>query len=151
MIQLPSISSCATMPDKSGRRSALPAASVPPPPGCDFERPCSKYAARPGPGTIPLERGFGLPAASKTTKRDKPRASSDEALLRFLARHLATDFPNPHRRGCPSNRALERQSFSTRKFNPKIIRHLLRCSPCFSYYLRNLRTSKKSSTLRGPK
>ena len=91
-----------------------------------------------------------MPAASKRTPKFKRRAASDDALLKFLARHLATDFPNPQRRGCPSKRVLERHALPTRKFNPKIIRHLLRCSPCFVYYLRQLRTFKKLSPLRRP-
>src|SRR6266852_502265 len=151
VIQLPPISSCATMVARSGRRSVLPAASAPPPPGCDSARPCSECAASPSPGRIPLERGFALPATSKSIKKNKRRASSDEALLRFLARHLATDFPNPRRHGCPSNRVLERQALPARKFNPKVIRHLLRCSPCFVYYIRQLRASKKQSPLRRPR
>jgi hypothetical protein len=97
-----------------------------------------------------LERSFVLPAASKRTTKFKRRASSDEALLKFLARHLATDFPNPQRRGCPAKRILEQHAIPTRKFNAKVIRHLLRCSPCFAYYLRQLRTFKKSSALRRP-
>jgi hypothetical protein len=92
-----------------------------------------------------------LPVVSKTTKKAKRRAPSDEALLKFLAQHLASDFPNPHRWGCPSKRILEQQALPKRKFNPKVIRHLLRCSPCFVYYVHQLRASKKPSAKRRPR
>lgn len=89
-----------------------------------------------------------MSAESKRTTKIKRRAPSDEALLKFLTQHLATDFPNPQRRGCPAKRILKKQALPTRKFNPKVIRHLLRCSPCFVYYLRQLRTFKKSAPRR---
>ena len=93
-----------------------------------------------------------MPPARKTAKNSSRRSSSDEALLKFIAQHLARDFPNPHRRGCPPRTVLEQHALLGRKFNPKLVRHLLRCSPCFLRYTRKLRVFKKQSArTRAPK
>jgi hypothetical protein len=84
-----------------------------------------------------------LPAASKKKKRKGKESPSDDAILRFLGDHLASDFPNPERRGCPSNSLLDHHAAGNRKSDAKIVRHLLRCSPCFIYYTQKVRELSK--------
>jgi len=89
-----------------------------------------------------------LPAASKKNKRKPRKSSSDEAVLKFLGDHLASDFPNPGRRGCPSNSLLDQHALGNRKSDAKIVHHLLRCSPCFIYYTQKLRELTKRPVAR---
>ena len=69
----------------------------------------------------------------KANKRSRA-APSEKAVLKFLDRHLAHDFPNPKRRGCPCDAVLELAAFDPKRVKDSVLRHLFRCSPCYRRY-----------------
>jgi hypothetical protein len=89
-----------------------------------------------------------LLAVSKIKKNAGRATPSEEIVLRFLKKHLSSDFPNPGRKGCPSEETLNKLVGPRRKVNPVVVRHLFRCSPCYRYYSRRLRKMSAKSALR---
>jgi hypothetical protein len=81
------------------------------------------------------------------TKAKKPEHSlaNDKRFLELAGRHLAEDFPNPTRQGCPSDEALSELAFHPG--DETLLDHIIFCSPCnriFSRFLEQLKA--KSST-----
>ena len=81
------------------------------------------------------------------TKAKKPEHSlaNDKRFLELARRHLAEDFPNPTRQGCPSDEALSELAFHPG--HESLLDHIIFCSPCnriFSHFLEQLKA--KSST-----
>jgi hypothetical protein len=79
-----------------------------------------------------------LPSARRKAKKGRRASPSDKTLLTFLDRHLSRDFPNPDRKGCPSKELLELLAFDATRVQASVVRHLLRCSPCYRCYARLL-------------
>lgn len=70
------------------------------------------------------------------TKRETRR--NEEELLVFARSYLSNAFPNPERRGCPSDEALKAMALARPEGDELVSDHLTCCSPCFSAYMGHL-------------
>lgn len=67
------------------------------------------------------------------------KAMSDRISLKELLRRVEAsglhDYPNPERKGCPSEETLEAFARDPRAFdiNGPVFDHLTHCSPCFQF------------------
>jgi len=88
-----------------------------------------------------------LPATKTKAKKPDQRLSNDKRFLELARRHLAEDFPNPSRQGCPSNQALSELAFHPGDVDDTVLDHITFCSPCYRIFSRFLKQPKaKSST-----
>lgn len=75
-----------------------------------------------------------MPQERRKAKKHTRESASETGVLKFLDSHLSKDFPNPKRRGCPSNEVLELLAFDPQQVRQSVVRHLFRCSPCYRRY-----------------
>ena len=68
-----------------------------------------------------------------TPKRGTPR--KEEELLAFARSYLSDAFPNPERKGCPTDDALKAMALERRAEDESVSDHLTSCSPCFNAYI----------------
>lgn len=73
--------------------------------------------------------------AADTTKRIFKR---DQELFDFGRAYLSEAFPNPERKGCPSDRILRLLARNPTQGDPSITDHVTCCSPCFNAYMVHL-------------
>ena len=62
----------------------------------------------------------------------------EQDLLEFARSYLSEAFPNPERKGCPSNNALRVLASRPTDTDESISNHLTCCSPCFNAYMAHL-------------
>src|SRR6266403_3444653 len=69
--------------------------------------------------------------------RIKDRSGSEGQSKEFLAfarSYLSDAFPNPNRRGCPPDEALQSLAVNPSETQRTITEHIASCSPCFNRY-----------------
>lgn len=62
----------------------------------------------------------------------------EQDLLDFTRSYLSEDFPNPERRGCPSDDALRVLASGAILSGESISNHVTSCSPCFNAYIAHI-------------
>ena len=62
------------------------------------------------------------------------RKLSDKAFLESGNRHLAEDFPNPTRQGCPGDSILKQAAEHPAQMSEKTLNHITLCSPCYNLF-----------------
>ena len=62
------------------------------------------------------------------------RKLSDEAFLEIGNRHLAEDFPNPARQGCPDDSVLKQAAEHPAQMTEETLNHITLCSPCYNIF-----------------
>ena len=74
------------------------------------------------------------------------RKLSDKAFLEIGNRHLAEDFPNPTRQGCPGDSILKQAAEHPAQMSDETLNHITLCSPCYNTFSDFLeKTSVKSA------
>lgn len=73
-----------------------------------------------------------MPAAKRsgTTRRKL----TDKAFLEIGNRHLAEDFPNPTRQGCPKDSVLRHAAEQPAQMSEETLNHITLCSPCYNIF-----------------
>ena len=66
----------------------------------------------------------------------------EQDLLDFARSYLSEAFPNPERKGCPTDDALRTLARRPTQGNASISDHLTSCSPCFNAYMAHLAHAK---------
>jgi len=62
------------------------------------------------------------------------RTLSDKAFLEIGNRHLAEDFPNPTRQGCPGDSVLRQAAEHPAQMTEQTLNHITLCSPCYNLF-----------------
>jgi hypothetical protein len=62
------------------------------------------------------------------------RKLSDKAFLEIGNRHLAEDFPNPTRQGCPHDSVLKQTAEHPAQMSEETLNHITLCSPCYNIF-----------------
>ena len=62
------------------------------------------------------------------------RTLSDKAFLEIGDRHLAEDFPNPTRQGCPDDSVLKQAAEHPAQMTEETLNHITLCSPCYNLF-----------------
>ena len=62
------------------------------------------------------------------------RKLSDKAFLEIGNRHLAEDFPNPTRQGCPDDSVLRQAAEHPAQMSEETLNHITLCSPCYNIF-----------------
>jgi hypothetical protein len=70
------------------------------------------------------------------------RQRTERALLHFARSYLAEAFPNPERKNCPSDDALQQLACQPVLADESLTKHLSCCSPCFRTYMAHLGEGK---------
>jgi hypothetical protein len=83
-----------------------------------------------------------LSSASRKSKDPKRKPSVDKTFLELGRKHLAEDFPNPTRQGCPQDDVLRLLAEQPTKVEESVLDHITLCSPCYSTYSRFLQQLK---------
>jgi len=81
-----------------------------------------------------LRRASPLPSARRKSKGHKRKPSVDKAFLDLGRRHLAEDFPNPARQGCPQDDLLKLLAEKPTQVEDSVLDHITLCSPCYTTY-----------------
>jgi len=89
-----------------------------------------------------LRSPLPLPSASRKSKDHKRKPSVDKAFLELGRKHLAEDFPNPTRQGCPQDDVLRLLAEQPTKVEDSVLDHITLCSPCYTTYSRFLQQMK---------
>jgi hypothetical protein len=102
-----------------------------------------------------LRSPLPLPSASRKSKDHKRKPSVDKAFLELSRKHLAEDFPNPARQGCPQDDVLRLLAEQPKKVEESVLDHITLCSPCYRTYsgfLQKMRAkhTKRTSQIRSP-
>ncbi len=79
-----------------------------------------------------MRRALPLPSASRKSKDHKRKPSVDKAFLELGRRHLAEDFPNPTRQGCPQDDVLRLLAEQPTQVEDSVLDHITLCSPCYT-------------------
>ena len=88
-----------------------------------------------------------MPATKTKAKKPEHSLANDKRFLELARRHLAEDFPNPSRQGCPPDKALSDLAFHPGHVDDTVLDHISFCSPCYRVFSRFLRQLKaKAST-----
>ena len=66
----------------------------------------------------------------------------EQELLDFTRSYLSEGFPNPERKGCPSDDALRALASGPIQGDKTVSDHLTRCSPCFNAYMAHLANAR---------
>ena len=74
-----------------------------------------------------------MPGAKEKSGAGK-RTLSDKAFLEIGNRHLAEDFPNPTRQGCPDDNVLKRAAEHPAQLSEETLNHITLCSPCYNIF-----------------
>ena len=90
--------------------------------------------------------------------RSKPtghkRKKLVEKTFRDLGRrHLAEDFPNPTRQGCPPDDVLKLLAEKPAQVDDSVLDHITMCSPCYRVYsgfLQKTKAKQSNRTTRTP-
>ncbi|HEX5422340.1 MAG TPA: hypothetical protein VFW94_02235 [Candidatus Acidoferrales bacterium] len=64
----------------------------------------------------------------------RKRKLSDKAFLAIGNRHLAEDFPNPTRQGCPEDSVLKLAAEHPAQMSEETLNHITLCSPCYNLF-----------------
>lgn len=67
-------------------------------------------------------------------KNHTASSTGGKQLLDFASSYLSESFPNPGRKGCPSDSAVRSLAFNPKDSEPTATEHLAACSPCFRRY-----------------
>ena len=98
-----------------------------------------------------LPRGTSrLPGAMEKSGVRK-RKLSDKAFLEIGNRHLAEDFPNPTRQGCPEDSVLKHAAEQPAQMSEETLNHITLCSPCYKLFSDFLRKTPVQSSRRKAK
>ena len=81
-----------------------------------------------------MRRVLPLPSASRKSKDHKRKPSVNKAFLKLGRKHLAEDFPNPTRQGCPQDDVLRLLAEQPTKVDDSVLDHITLCSPCYTTY-----------------
>ena len=97
-----------------------------------------------------------MPSAGRKSKDHKRKPSVDKAFLKLGRKHLAEDFPNPTRQGCPQDDVLRLLAEQPTKVDDSVLDHITLCSPCYmtySAFLQQIKAnnSNRRSQTRSPK
>jgi hypothetical protein len=76
---------------------------------------------------------------------------SDKAFLAIGNRHLAEDFPNPTRQGCPDDGVLRQAAEHPAQMSEETLNHITLCSPCYNIFSDFLGKASVKSAHRKPK
>lgn len=79
------------------------------------------------------------------------RTLSDKAFLEMGDRHLAEDFPNPTRQGCPEDSVLRQAAEHPAQMAEETLNHITLCSPCYRVFSDFLGKASVKSAHRKPK
>lgn len=79
------------------------------------------------------------------------RKLSDKAFLEIGNRHLAEDFPNPTRQGCPEDSVLRQAAERPAQMSEETLNHVTLCSPCYNLFSDFLGNAPVKSAHRKPK
>ena len=79
------------------------------------------------------------------------RTLSDKAFLEIGDRHLAEDFPNPTRQGCPDDSVLRQAAEHPAQMSEETLNHITLCSPCYNIFSDFLGKASVKSAHRRPK
>ena len=79
------------------------------------------------------------------------RKLSDKAFLEIGNRHLAEDFPNPTRQGCPEDSVLKHAAEQPAQMSEETLNHVTLCSPCYNIFSDFLEKASVKSAHRKPK
>ena len=79
------------------------------------------------------------------------RKLSDKAFLEIGNRHLAEDFPNPTRQGCPEDSVLRQAAEHPAQMTEETLNHITLCSPCYNTFSDFLGKAGVKSAHRKPK
>lgn len=71
---------------------------------------------------------------------------SEKRFIAVARKHLAEDFPNPARQGCPDDDVLKQAAEQPLEMNDEVFEHISLCSPCYNAFGTFLRKTKT----RGP-
>jgi hypothetical protein len=91
-----------------------------------------------------------LPGA-KGKSGARTRKLSDKAFLEIGNRHLAEDFPNPTRQGCPDDSVLKQAAEHPAQMSEETLNHITLCSPCYNIFSDFLGKASVKSAHRRPK
>ena len=96
-----------------------------------------------------------MPSASRKSKDHKRKPSVDKAFLELGRKHLAEDFPNPTRQGCPQEDVLRLLAEQPKTVEDSVLDHITLCSPCYraySSFLQQMRAkhTNRRSQIRSP-
>lgn len=78
------------------------------------------------------------------------RKLSDKAFLEIGNRHLAKDFPNPARQGCPEDSVLRQAAEHPAQMSEETLNHITLCSPCYNVFSDFLEKARVKSIHRKP-
>ena len=81
----------------------------------------------------------------------RKRKLSDKAFLEIGNRHLAEDFPNPTRQGCPDDSVLKLAAEQPAQMSEETLDHITLCSPCYNIFSDFLGKAPVKSAPRKPK
>ena len=81
----------------------------------------------------------------------RKRKLSDKAFLEIGNRHLAEDFPNPSRQGCPEDSVLKHAAEQPAHMSEETLDHITLCSPCYNLFSDFLGKAPVKSARRKPK
>jgi len=79
------------------------------------------------------------------------RTLSDKAFVEIGNRHLAEDFPNPTRQGCPDDSVLKQAAEHPAQMSEETLNHITLCSPCYNIFSDFLGKASVKSAHRRPK
>jgi hypothetical protein len=79
------------------------------------------------------------------------RTLSDKAFLEIGNKHLAEDFPNPTRQGCPDDSVLKQAAEQPAQMSEETLNHIALCSPCYNLFGDFLGKAQVKSAHRKPK
>lgn len=91
-----------------------------------------------------------LPGAKGKTEIRK-RKLSDKDFLVVGNKHLAEDFPNPTRQGCPDESVLRQVAEHPAQMSEETLNHITLCSPCYNLFSDFLGKAPVKSGHRKPK
>jgi hypothetical protein len=78
-------------------------------------------------------------------KKAKSNSPVDKDFLLLGKEHFAEDFPNPTRKGCPSDSTLELLANNPTEVEESVLTHISSCSPCYKTYSHFLQEQKRKA------
>jgi hypothetical protein len=94
-----------------------------------------------------------LPYPRSRPRGHKRKPSVGKTFLELGRRHLAEDFPNPTRQGCPPDNVLKLLAEKPTQVDDSVLDHITMCSPCYRIYsgfLQDTKAKRSSPRSRTP-
>ncbi len=65
---------------------------------------------------------------------EKKAGVTEQELIEAFAQVVRKDYPNPERKGCPSQEALEQTVVSPTCASQSVLEHIAKCAPCLQEF-----------------